>query len=85
MRVYVVDVRLSRRAHHHVPKLKGHVDHPLSKVKVFIHLVEAVSHIDFVIFIEFGLDIGVRHLSVDYVAEGYCAVAASAADCSSVV
>jgi hypothetical protein len=72
-----VDVALSGGANDEVVVFHAHVDHSFSKIKVIIHLVEAVVDADSIFRIQNSFDVSPLKSSVNDMAEHNLAVSTS--------
>lgn len=81
----IIDVALIGSAHNEVVKLEGHVYYSFSKIEVFIDFVQAISHIDLVIFVQLSFNMCPGQLSVNNVAKSNTAISSSPGTNSSIV
>ena len=81
----VVNIALTGGAHDHVTVHHAHVDYSFSEVKVFVHLVETVTHVDLVVFVQHSFDVRPLHVAVDDIAESNGSTATSSSNSSTVM
>ena len=77
LRLDVVNIDACSSCNYHITEFDAHVDNPLWIIKHFIKLVEVVDHGDFFVLIKHRLDIVPVQFTVNDVAEGHSAAAAS--------
>lgn len=81
----VVHIALTCCTNNHESILKRHVYNTLTEVKIFTHLMQAISNIDFVVFIKHSFNICILKLEINNIPEHNRTVSTSASTNCSII